>query len=115
MNFMNELIKTIDEWNKDPIEDEWLFETFREQYVGTMSPSEAFQAIDCTIDVLINLSDESTAVEVLETIIDLARQSDTTQVPAKLSKTRAALINQFKGMDDYARDKLGELFQYYRF
>ncbi len=115
MSYINALLKTIDEWNKEPIEDEWIFERFREQYVSTMSSQEAFQAIDDTIDILIDLSDESIAIEVLQTIINLARQSDTTEVPEKLSNMKETLINQFKSMGDYARDKLCELLKYYRF
>lgn len=115
MSFMSELLQTIDEWNKEPIEDEWLFETFRERFVNTMSPHEAFQIIDDTVNILIGLSDESTSVEVLQTIINLARQSDTTEIPEKLAEMKETLIHQFKGMGDYARDKLNELFQYYRF
>ncbi len=114
MNYIKKLIQTIEEWNKDPIEDEWLFETFREKFISTMSPVEAFQAVDDTVDILINLSDESTAIEVLQTIIRLARQSDTTEVPKRLSEMKETIINQFKDMEDYARDKLNELFRYYR-
>jgi hypothetical protein len=114
MCFINELLKTIEEWNKYPIEDEWLFETFRERFVSRMSPIEAFQVIDDTISILIKLSDESTAIEVLQTIINLARQSDTTEVPPKLYEMKDIIANQFENMDVYARGKLDELYRYYR-
>ena len=107
-------MKTISEWSKDPIEDEWLFEKFRKRFVSTMNPPEAFQTINDTISILIKLPDESTAIEVLQTIINLAHQSNTTEIPQKLSEKKEELANQFISMGDYAQNKLNELFKYYR-
>ena len=114
MDFLNELKRCILEWSKDPIEDEWLFESFRKNTVNSMSPSEAFQEIDDTISVLLEISDESTAIEVLQTIIDLARQSNTTEISKKIYENKDALRNQFELMGEYAQSKLNELFKYYR-
>jgi len=113
MSFVNELLKAMNEWNKDTVEDEWLFARFIEQYVDTLSPSDAFQAINNISDILTDLLDESTAVDVLQIIIYLARQSKTTEVPVKLLKMKKPLINQFENMGDDAHDKLNELFKYY--
>lgn len=114
MTFNERLLHTIDGWNKDPIEDEWLFEKFREQFVSRMSTVEAFEAIGETVDVLLRQSDESTATEVLQTLIALARQSDTTEIPSKLLAQKPAIASQFLVFGDYAKNKLQELFHYYR-
>ncbi|WP_028313950.1 hypothetical protein [Desulfatibacillum aliphaticivorans] len=114
MNFVSELKQTITEWNKDSNEDEWLFETFRQHFVGTMSTADAFQAIDDVIEFLIGLPDESTEIEVLETIISLARQSKTTEAPTKLLEKADTIAKQFEKMGDYAHRKMNELFGYYR-
>ena len=114
MTFNDQLLHTIDGWNKDTIEDEWLFEKFRDEFVNRMSTVEAFEAIGETVDVLLRQSDESTAIEVLQTLIALARQSDTTEIPSKLFTQKPAIASQFSNFGDYAKSKLQELFQHYR-
>lgn len=114
MTFHDALLQAIKGWSADPIADEWLFEKFREQFVNTMSAGEAFEAISETVDELLHQSDESTAIEVVQTIIALARQSDTTEVPSQLLAQRTAITNQFSAFGDYAKNKLQELFHYYR-
>lgn len=114
MTFRDHLLHTIDGWSKDPIEDEWLFEKFREQFVNRMSTAEAFEAIGETVDVLLSQSDESTATEVVQTLIALARQSDTTEIPSTLLARKPVIVNQFSAFGDYAKNKLQELFRHYR-
>jgi hypothetical protein len=114
MTFNDQLLLTIDGWNKDPIEDEWLFEKFREQFVNQMSTAEAFEAIGDTVAVLLRQSDESTATEVLQTLIALARQSETTEIPSKLFSQKSAIAGQFSTFGEYARNNLQELFHHYR-
>lgn len=114
MKFREALLNTVDGWNADPIVDEWLFETFREKFVDVMSAAEAFELIDETIEILRLQSDESTATEVLQTAIGLARRSETTQVPNALLTQKIALEGQFSNFGDYAKSKLLELFRYYR-
>lgn len=115
MKYYDELSRAIERWNSNPIPDEWLFEKFRKQFVVTMPTLEAFDLIDGTVELLLRQVDESTATEILQTIIALARRSDTTEIPPKLLMQKAALIDQFSTFGDYANNKLQELFQYYRF
>ena len=114
MSFHDQLLLAIDGWSSDPIQDEWLFEKFRDQFVEKMSCCEAFEAIGKTIDVLLIQADESTAIEVLQTLIALARQSNTTEIPPTLFSQKDALFGQFSAFGDYANDKLRELFRIYR-
>ena len=115
MLYREALIQAIEHWNSDPIKDEWFFETFRSEFIGKMSSAEAFLSINLTIDFLINEKDESTACEILQTIIDLAGKSQTTEVPTGLAEHKDAIQNQFMIWGDYAQAKLKELFKYYRF
>lgn len=114
MLYRDALIQAIERWNSDPIEDEWLFEKFRDETVGCMSSVEAFGAIGETIEFLLREADESTACEILQTIINLAEKSETTEVPSKLIESKAEIEDRFVYMGDYARSKLQELFRYYR-
>jgi hypothetical protein len=114
MTYYDALLRAIDGWNENPITDEWLFAQFREEFVSTMSTLEAFESIGETVDLLLRQTDESTATEILQTIIALARQSDTTEIPPKLLAQKAALMDQFVNFGDYAKNKLQELFKYYR-
>ncbi len=114
MTYKEALFKAIDGWNSDPIEDEWLFEKFREDFVRVMSPPDAFSSISITIDCLLSEFDESTAIEILQTIIVLADRSDTTECPSKLIEKRSCLEEKFSVFGDYAKSKLRELFRHYR-
>lgn len=112
--FIDELKLAIEGWSKDPIDDEWLFEKFREQHVSALKPEEAFHAISQSVDVLISITDESTATEVLQTIISLARRSGTTEIPSGLQANQEVISSQFLVYGSYAKDKVKELFKYYR-
>jgi hypothetical protein len=112
MTFHDALLQAIN--GKDPLEDEWFFAKFREQFIDTMSTVEAFEAIGKTVDILLRQSDESTAIEVLEMLIALARQSDTTEIPSKLLAQKLAIASQFSTFGEYAKNKLQELFHHYR-
>jgi hypothetical protein len=114
MTYRQRLLLVIDEWSTYPITDEWLFESFRSEVIGALSTSEAFDAIDETIVILLQESDESTATEVIETIITLAHQSETTEIPIELMKHKAEIEAKVKRFGDYANNKLQELFRYYR-
>ena len=114
MSYRDELLRAIASWNADPIDDEWIFASFRRDRVETMSPSEAFDSVAETLEILLNEPNESTAIEILETVIALARQSDTTEVPAALSDNRSALQAKILAFQEYAGYKLRELFAYYR-
>ena len=114
MTFNDQLLHTIGEWSKNPIEDEWLFEKFREQFVNPMSTVDAFEAIGETVEVLLSQTDESNAIEVVQTLIALARQSDTTEIPSKLLSKKMAIESQFSKFCGYAKNQMQELFHYYR-
>lgn len=114
MTFHAQFLLAIDGWEKDPIEDQWLFEKFRDQIVNLMPAAEAFEAIGEAIDVLLLQSDELTAIEVAQTLNALARQSDTTEIPSKLLAQKPAIVSRFSIFGDYAKSKLQELFQHYR-
>ena len=114
MTFNDQLLHTIGEWSKNPIEDEWLFEKFREQFVNRMSTVDAFEAIGETVEVLLSQTDESNAIEVVQTLITLARQSDTTEIPSKLLSQKIVIESQFSKFGGYAKNTIQELFYYYR-
>ena len=114
MTFNDQLLRAIGEWSKDPIEDELVFVKFREQIVNRMSTVEAFEAIGETVDVLLRQTDESNSIELAETLIALARQSDTTEIPSKLLSKKMAIESQFSKFGGYSKNKIQELFHYYR-
>ncbi len=114
MLYRDALIQAIECWNSDPIEDEWFFEKSRSEFIGKMSASEAFAAINETIDFLMCEEDESTACEILKTIINLAEKSQTTEVPSVLEKNKNIIESQFSPRGEYSQAKLRKLFRYYR-
>ena len=114
MIYHDELKATIVAWNQSPIPDEWLFERFRERAINSLSPAEAFESIGDTVTTLIQQSDESTATEIVQTLIVLARHSDTTEIHPSLQAHVADLVKQFASYGNYARNKLDELLHFYR-
>ncbi|UNU28710.1 hypothetical protein [Aeromonas hydrophila] len=114
MSYRDALNEAIQRWNSDYIENEWFFEKFRDDTIGKMSPSEAFCFINETIDFLIREDNESTACEILQTIIGLARKSQATEVPNALVENREVIESQFCQRGEYSKGKLAELFRYYR-
>lgn len=114
MTFNDQLLHTIGEWSKNPIEDELLFVNFREQIVNRMSTVEAFEAIGETVDVLLCQADESNSIELVETLIALARRSDTTEIPPRLLSQKKVIESHFSKFGSYAKNKIKELFNHYR-
>jgi len=114
MTYNEALLRAVEGWNANPIVDEWLFEKFRQQFVNTISGDEAFESIGPTVSMLLRQSDESTAIEVLQTVIALAKQSDTTEIPPLLLANRKCIADKFAVFGDYAGEKLKELFAFYR-
>jgi len=103
MTFNDQLLHAIGEWSKDPIEDELVFVKFREQIVNRMSTVDAFEAIGETVDVLLCQTDESNSIELMQTLIALARQSDTTEIPSKLLSQKIVIESQFSKFGGYAK------------
>ena len=114
MSFFEDLQCVIKEWNTDPIEDEWLFENFRAKYVNQFTSDEAFLAIGKIMDTFLKEEDESTVCEILQTIIGLASKSQTTEVPKELIENREIIDAKVSCYGDYAKNKLKELYAYYR-
>lgn len=114
MHFQDKLLEVIAEWNKDPIEDEWVFERFRRQYLETMSDTEAFEELNPTILILANESDESTSVEIMQTTINLAKKSNTSEIPSSLLDQLTNIEDKYRDFDIYSNNKLRELKRHYR-
>jgi len=114
MNFLNDLEIAISEWKKDSIEDEWAFEQFRSKTIPLLSTSETFELIGAVLELLVNEDDDDTALELLQTVLTMARHSQTTEMPPNLIENMALLKSRFDSMGDYERQKMGELLRYYR-
>lgn len=112
--YFDKLNETLCKWLSDENSDEWLFESFRESEVKTLSPVDAFSVIGETVNILLHQSDESASIEILETILCLARTSGTTEVPQILAEKKERLKSHFSDKCNYAKQKLLELFKYYR-
>ena len=114
MTYLEALQNAINCWNSDPITDEWCFEKFRKEHSDKMSPHEAFQAVDDTVPFLINELDESTACEILQTILILSLKTETTELPKKLDREMESIETKFSEFGEYSRSKLSELKKHYR-
>jgi hypothetical protein len=114
MDFRENLLQTISEWSADPIVDEWVFENFRQNVVKQLTSADAFDAIDPAIDILLAEVDESTSIEIVQTILSLVVQSDTTEVPRNLVSNIGDIQGKFLKFGPYAQSKLRELLGKYR-
>jgi len=114
MNYHDQLRNAIREWKKDPIVDEWVFDRFRRDCIGAMSPEAAYDAIGDTVAILVNETDPSTVTELVQSLIALAMQSATTQIPESLLESRSAVESLATKAGEYTELKLRELYQHYR-
>ena len=114
MKYIDALKSTIDSWNENPIADEWAFEKFRKEHIDLMSPVEAFDAIGATVPYLVQEGDESTACEILQSILNLAAKAETTELHSALHGEIVGIDEKFSMYGEYAKSKLLELKKYYR-
>ena len=63
---------------------------------------------------LVQERDESTACEILQTILNLAAKAETTELPSGLNGEIAKIDDKFSIFGEYAKSKLLELKKYYR-
>ena len=112
--YLDELEKILHTWMGEENPDEWLFDTFRNTFVKVLEPSQAFAYIDRTVDLLLAQENKSASVEMLEIIICLARTSRTTEVPISLIMKKKDLDDCFSSSSEYAKNKLKELYRYYK-
>ena len=71
MRFQEQLDSAIARWNSGDVDDEWLFQRLREDEIGRMAPEEAWVQIGESVTKLLNEENETTATELVETIIAL--------------------------------------------
>lgn len=114
MSFQQYLDAAIAAWNSGEADDEWLFQRIREDQIGQMTSEEAWAQIDETVSKLLGEVNESTATELVETCIALAKKSMTTELPNVIASSRDQLAKQFSNYGDYAVEQLRQLFRYYR-
>ena len=114
MSYLDSLKTTINIWVNDKIEDEWLFEKFRESEIKKINSSDAFNFINDTIPILLDEKNRQIWTELFEIIICLARKSNTTEIPSKILENWESLKIISNTHSVYAQVKLKELASYYR-
>jgi hypothetical protein len=112
--FKDQLQNVLEAWLVVEPFDEWLFEAFRNNHVKTMDSITAFNSINDAVKVLLDQSDESALIEIVETLLCLAKASHTTEVPSVLGSSKADLEALFSAHGTYANQKLRDLFRYYK-
>ena len=112
-SFEKQLKAAIDCWELGDIQDEWMFAKLQDDVIGLLEPSEAFEKIPYVL-ALVENHKEDAATAIIETLLALARQSQTTEIPEGLEARRQHLSDQFALYGEYAKAKPGELFRYYR-
>jgi hypothetical protein len=115
MDFLESLRNTIERWKRISAEDEWAFQQFRDDCTASLTPMAAFDNSSIILTLLATETDESTATELVETLLLLGRISRTTEFPTGFDENcRCSMNGQFGSYGDYAQMKLRELYRYYR-
>lgn len=114
MSFTEQLEKAVSAWESGNVDDEWIFQKLRENSVRRLSPSEAFEEIPRVLAKVQGHAEESVATELIETVLALAKQSQTTERPCGLEESVFQLQEQFGRYGTYAKDKLQEMLRFYR-
>jgi hypothetical protein len=114
MSFTDQLDTAIQYWESGDVVDEWMFQKLRDEVVGNMRSDEAFESIEFAVLRLLEHQGEFVANEILETVLSLARRSQTTEIPPALAAAQCELTDQFGRYGEYSKTRLRELFRYYR-
>lgn len=110
MNFndkFHEFFKTAD------TTDEWVYSNFLEYLLKDLDSAGAFRMIPEVVEFLLNQSDRKLSFELLEIIISLAHESNTTEIPISLMEKMPELEKLFVE-NDYEKSRIGELKRIYR-
>lgn len=82
------------DWVAQLERDEWFFAKLREELVGLLSPVSAFEAIADVGHLFIELPDSYLRYETAELLLDLARKSETTEMPVALVRDWSGIAKQ---------------------
>jgi hypothetical protein len=107
----NEYIK---DWETKINSDEWYLYRFREEIINNSSPEEAFLLIPEVIELMLEEKDKFLCSEMLEFLIALARQSNTTEIPSVLEAKWTVIENWIINFDKYQQNRFKELKRWYR-
>jgi hypothetical protein len=102
------------DWRRKLDDDEWYFAHVRNRLTDSLSPEEAFNAIDEAVNVTLAQDDESLWTEAMYLILSLANRSDTTEMPPELSERWAELMASAARFGTYQRARAEELRRWYR-
>jgi hypothetical protein len=114
MDFINELRHTITTWLGGKNTDEWLFVKFRASSVEPLEASEAFSLVNDVVPLLLLKENADAWIEIFETILSLARKSNTTEIPRVLQKELENIKARTMSLGPYEHSKFEELKSYYR-
>ena len=90
----SEFVERTREWSAQLERDEWFFAKLREELVGALPATLAYEAITDVGHLVIELPDSYLKHETAELLLALARKSDTTTMPAGLARVWDSVTKQ---------------------
>lgn len=109
------LDNAISAWLAPEIEDELAFVNLRSSIDEDLTPIDAFVCVEKTARRLRSTDSEYVLIQLIETILSLARRADTTELSEFSEELFIELESRFQSLGDYAKSKYAELKKYYRF
>lgn len=103
------------DWKRKLNDDEWYFARLHDRLTGSLTSEEAFNAIGEAVNVTLAQDNRFLWSMAVELILDLARRSDTTEMPPQLNDRWDELMtsaSRFGGA--YQARKAEDLRRWYR-
>jgi hypothetical protein len=111
---VSNFLERLQDWERQLGTDEWFCAKLRDDLLAALSPGEAFEAIDQLIDPVLSQRNVPVQLEIVVAIESLARHSNTTQMPPKLSSCWDTFVFRIETADVYGVRQLKGLRAWYR-
>lgn len=105
----NIFTKKLNNWKTEIQKDEWFFSNFRDSLINNITNEEAFFDISQLCEIINQNDDTYFISELLETLLVLARKSNTTELPNGLKNTLIKL-----DCDHSLKNIINDIKEFYR-
>jgi hypothetical protein len=111
---VQQYLANLENWEQRLTNDEWFFVRIGDDLVDSLTPPEAFSAIDQIIDHLLTTDDSNLQIELILLIQSLARKADTTEMPPKLQQSLGLISKDISNTSRYHKMQFDDLLHWFR-
>jgi hypothetical protein len=106
--------RQIERLRAEGTEDEWYLSKIIDSSVAEASASDAFEALNAVIEMMLNENDSDVFYEHVQMASSLARMANTTELPKALASSYKQLIVRAKELGEAESSSLTQLLELFR-